>query len=63
MILGIESLWVVVGFGMIWKELVVGALRRVKWFCTFVLTTTLVWIHLEAVKPRIRLSMLFSRKR
>jgi uncharacterized YccA/Bax inhibitor family protein len=63
MILGVASLWLIIDFGMIEKQLNDGAPKHMEWFSAFILMVTLVWIYLEAVKLCFRLAILFGRKR
>ena len=63
LILGVASLWLIIDFGIIEKQLQAGAPKQMEWFCAFILMVTLVWIYLEAVKLCFRLAILFSKKR
>ena len=63
LILGIASLWLIIDFGMIEKQVQSGAPKQMEWFCGFILMVTLVWIYLEAVKLCFRLAILFGSRR
>jgi uncharacterized YccA/Bax inhibitor family protein len=60
LILGVASLWLIIDFGMIEKQIQSGAPKQMEWFCGFILMVTLVWIYLEALKLCFRLSILLS---
>ncbi len=62
LILGVASLWLIIDFGMIEKQVQSGAPKRMEWFCAFILMVTLVWIYLEAVKLCFRLAILFGNR-
>ena len=62
LILGIASLWLIIDFGMIEKQVKSGAPKKMEWFCGFILMVTLVWIYLEAVKLCFRLALLFGNR-
>ena len=63
LILGVASLWLIIDFGIIEKQLQSGAPKQMEWFCAFILMVTLVWIYLEAVKLCFRLAIMFGKKR
>lgn len=62
LILGVASLWLIIDFGMIEKQVKSGAPKQMEWFCAFILMVTLVWIYLEAVKLCFRLAVLFGNR-
>jgi uncharacterized YccA/Bax inhibitor family protein len=62
LILGVASLWLIIDFGMIEKQVQSGAPKQMEWFCAFILMVTLVWIYLEAVKLCFRLAILFGKR-
>ena len=62
LILGVASLWLIIDFGMIEKQVQSGAPKQMEWFCAFILMVTLVWIYLEAVKLCFRLAILFGNR-
>ncbi len=62
LILGVASLWLIIDFGMIEKQVKSGAPKQMEWFCAFILMVTLVWIYLEAVKLCFRLAILFGNR-
>ena len=62
LILGIASLWLIIDFGMIEKQVKSGAPKQMEWFCGFILMVTLVWIYLEAVKLCFRLALMFGNR-
>ena len=62
LILGVASLWLIIDFGMIEKQVQSGAPKQMEWFCAFILMVTLVWIYLEAVKLCFRLAVLFGNR-
>ena len=63
LILGVASLWLIIDFGMIEKQVKSAAPKQMEWFCAFILMVTLVWIYLEAVKLCFRLAILFGNRR
>ena len=63
LILGVASLWLIIDFGIIEKQVQSGAPKQMEWFCAFILMVTLVWIYLEAVKMCFRLAILFGNRR
>ena len=42
LILGVASLWLIIDFGMIEKQVQFGAPKQMEWFCAFILMVTLV---------------------
>ncbi len=62
LILGVASLWLIIDFGMIEKQIQSGAPKQMEWFCGFILMVTLVWIYLEAVKLCFRLAVLLNNR-
>jgi uncharacterized YccA/Bax inhibitor family protein len=62
LILGVASLWLIIDFGMVEKQVKSGAPKQMEWFCAFILMVTLVWIYLEAVKLCFRLAIMFSNR-
>ena len=62
LILGVASLWLIIDFGMIEKQVTSGAPKQMEWFCGFILMVTLVWIYLEAVKLCFRLAILLNNR-
>ena len=63
LILGVASLWLIIDFGIIEKQVQSGAPKQMEWFCAFILMVTLVWIYLEAVKMCFRLAIMFGNRR
>jgi len=62
LILGVASLWLIIDFGMVEKQIQAGAPKQMEWFCGFILIVTLVWIYLEAVKLCFRLAILLGNR-
>ena len=63
LILCVASLWLIIDFGIVEKQVKSGAPKQMEWFCAFILIVTLVWIYLEAVKLCFRLAILFGNRR
>lgn len=62
LILGVASLWLIIDFGVIEKQIQAGAPKQMEWFCGFILMVTLVWIYLESVKLCFRLAILLNKR-
>ncbi len=60
-ILVLASLFLVLDFDLVERNVKAGSPKYMEWYCAFGLLVTMAWIYFEAVKLVIRLTVLFGR--
>ena len=59
LILGVASLFLIIDFGTVEKNVEAGVPKFMEWYCGFALLVTLAWIYFESVKLVLRVTVLF----